>query len=383
MTVKIKAPKAYHSGVGLLEECGPLIAAYGTNALLIGSPKSFSAAGPRLFPALERAGVRRTDHSFSGSVTMEAARALADAHADGGIDAVIGLGGGRVMDTAKLVGTLLNVPVITIPTIAATCAAWAAVSIHYDDAGRFQGGFFNPEGPQLVLADVGLLFAAPRRYLLAGIVDALAKWYEIVPYEPLEGESSFLQTMLLVAGQLRDTLARQTAPALELYEKGVLGIEAVQVIDAVIYLAGLTGSLQTDTLYQGFAHPFYNELSSVPSSAHLLHGEKVGFGILVQQTLEHKSSREAEETLRLFAGLGNTLTLADLGLEHDPVALGALARRLWARYAPSLNRLGYGFDPEELVRAMEQTNDRVRTSPWYRRFSAEAEQKEEAPCPSK
>lgn len=369
MAVKIKAPREYYSQPGLLEESGPLIARHGKNALIVTSPRALAAAGPRLLPALEGAGVRHREELFSGYVTMEKSRALAELHREA--DLVIGLGGGRALDTAKLAGTLLEVPVVTVPTIAATCAAWAAVSIVYDGDGRFQRGFFNTEGPRSVLADTNLLLAAPRRYLYAGIVDSLAKWYEIAPYERLEGDSTFLQTMIRVAEQLRETLVQQTAPALEEWDRGEIGTGAVQMIDAVIFLAGLTGSLQTDTLYQGIAHPFYNVLSCVPASAHLLHGEKVGFGILLQQTLEKKPPAEFTETVKEFASLENTLTLADLGIGEEP-ALSFTARKLWMDYYPSLNRLGYGFSPEEIRAALLETDRRVRRSADYRPFSAAA-----------
>ena len=52
-------------------------------------------------------------------------------------DALIAIGGGRVLDTVKAAGDLLDIPVITIPTIAATCAAWAGLTIQYDDEGSY------------------------------------------------------------------------------------------------------------------------------------------------------------------------------------------------------------------------------------------------------
>jgi glycerol dehydrogenase len=337
-----------------------LIGRYGTNALVVDSPASEQKGGELLFAALESAGIRHTQTCFSGHVTLRKAHEIAARGGD--IDLVIGMGGGRVLDVAKLVGTFCGVPVVTVPTIAATCAAWAAVSIVYDEEGRFSESYFNTVGPELVLADTKILFEAPRRYLWAGIVDTFAKWYEIIPYERLEGASTFLRTMIQISAQLRDTLTRCSASAIRKFEEGELGDEAVQVIDAVIFLAGLTGSMQTDTLYQGIAHPFYNAMSYFPESGHLLHGEKVGFGVLLQQVLEGKTSEEIEGVIRLFAGFGNTLTLRDMKLEGQDELIWRLAEHLWEVYRPSLNRLGYGFSASEIYDGIRKTDGLIRAS---------------------
>jgi len=367
--VKIKAPKEYYSEPDLLKKSGAYIRQYGSNALIIGSPNSFKAAGEALHSTLEAAGIRYTSYHFSGYVTLKKARAIADAYA--GVDLIIGVGGGRVLDTAKLVGSYLEVPIVTVPTIAATCAAWAAVSIIYDDEGRFQGGFFNTIGPQLILADTRILFDAPRRYLYAGIVDSLAKWYEIYPYDKVEGASTFLQTMIKVADQLRNILTEKTASAIEKRAHGEIGTEAVQVIDAIIFLAGLTGSLQTDTLYQGIAHPLYNVLSNSPEASHLLHGEKVGYGILLQQVLEGKTPEEIERVIKLFSQFENTLVLSDMGIkEGGEDDLRLISESLWTDYRQSLNRLGYGFSAKEIYDALLETDRRISQSKYYRPFSA-------------
>jgi glycerol dehydrogenase len=353
-SVKIKAPKEYINAPDLLRRSGSLIREYGESALIVASPKSIGAAGQTLFPSMEEAGIDWTVSPFSGFVTFESAESVAKRYENTGIDVVIGLGGGRVIDTAKIVATLLNARTITVPTIAATCAAWAAVSIVYDDEGGFKEAFFNAVGPELVLADTRILMEAPRRFLYAGIIDSLAKWYEIYPYQRIEQNSTFLNTMIRVCEQLREILEKE-AHAAFFDDKA-----AALVIDAVIYLAGLSGSLQTDTLYQGIAHPFYNVLTKHPESRSFLHGEIVGFGLLLQQTLEGKSPEEIGDVVRLFGRFQNALTLADLGFNGKEEKIREISEDLYNGYHSSLNRLGYGYSADEIHMAIMKTDALLR-----------------------
>lgn len=355
--VKVKAPKEYISEPDVLERAGDYIVKYGKKALIIGSQTSIEVTKDILLPSLTKAGITYEIHLFSGYPTMETASKIAASYPDS--DVVIGLGGGRVIDTAKVVATKKEVPSITIPTIAATCASWAAVSILYNEDGEFSEAFFNTIGPSLILADTRILFEAPKRYLYAGVIDTYAKWYEIYPYEAIEGSSTFLQVMIDIAKRAHDTLTNVTPIAIEKEKKGEIGSEAIQTIDAIIFLAGLTGSLQTDTLYQGIAHPLYNVLSFVAETKHLLHGEKVGYGLLVQQVLEKKSDEEIKEVIALFHSFENAFTLKDLKINDKPEKVSFIAQKIYQDYHPSLNRLGYGYSSEEIKSAFHAIDEQI------------------------
>lgn len=358
--VRIKAPKEYISEPDVLSKAGEYIKKYGTKALIVTSEKSLEATKQVLLPSLEEAGIQYEIYFFTGYPTMEKAESIAASYPE--YDVVIGLGGGRVIDTAKVVGTKKDVPIVTIPTIAATCASWAAVSILYNEKGEFVDAFFNKRGSVLILADTRVLFQAPKRYLFAGVIDTYAKWYEIAPYEKLEGDSTFLQVMIDIAKRAHDTLTHKTPIALEKAKNGEIQEEAVQTIDAIIFLAGLTGSLQTDTLYQGIAHPLYNVLSFVEETKHLLHGEKVGYGLLVQQVLENKSDKEAKEVIDLFGIFENRLTLEELHIKDKPEKLDFIADKLFEDYHKSLNNLGYGFSAQEIKEAILKTDQLIESS---------------------
>ncbi|MGU3489794.1 iron-containing alcohol dehydrogenase, partial [Enterobacter bugandensis] len=92
--------------------------------------------------------------------------------------------GGRVMDTAKPVARGLNLPFVALPTVAATCAAWTPLSVWYNDAGQALQFEIFDDANFLVLVEPEIILNAPKEYLLAGIGDTLAKWYEAVVLAP-------------------------------------------------------------------------------------------------------------------------------------------------------------------------------------------------------
>ena len=116
---------------------------------------------------------------------------------------------------------------------------------------------------------------------IAGIGDALAKWYEA---SVSSGHSS--QTLIIAAIQqarvLRDLLLQQSLTALE--EPG--GETWQEVVDATVLLAGVIGGLGGAQCRTVAAHAVHNGLTQLPEAHGLLHGEKVAYGILVQLRLE-------------------------------------------------------------------------------------------------
>ncbi|WP_312949785.1 oxidoreductase [Superficieibacter sp.] len=199
---------------------------------------------------------------------------------------VIGVGGGALLDTAKALARRLGLPFVAIPTIAATCAAWTPLSVWYNDAGQALHFDIFDDANVLVLVEPQIILNAPAEYLLAGIGDTLAKWYEAVVLAP-QPETLSLTVRLGINGALaiRDVLLAKSEEALADQQRGVLSQAFRDVVDAIIAGGGMVGGLGERYTRVAAAHAVHNGLTVLPQTAKFLHGTKVAYGILVQSAL--------------------------------------------------------------------------------------------------
>lgn len=93
-------------------------------------------------------------------------------------DCVIGMGGGKVLDTARSATFKAGVPAIIVPTIAASDAPCSCESMIYNEAGEVVDFEVFPKNPDLVLVDSSVIAQAPSEILVAGMGDAAATFFE-------------------------------------------------------------------------------------------------------------------------------------------------------------------------------------------------------------
>lgn len=356
--ITVKAPAVYVHEANLLERSGSKIAQLGQHALIIAGKSALKAVQPYLLPSLEENQVQFHVHLFQGEVTTGQIDTFTQQAFDLDVDLIIGVGGGKVLDLSKAVAEQAQLPIVTVPTIAATCAAWSALTVLYDEQGQAAGYRPLRRSPNLILADSRILASAPKRYLAAGIGDTLVKWHEFAVNLSGNSASLTLRNSVSTAKLALDILE---AHATDVYESpDIIGNtpQFRDVIDAIIVLAGLVGSISDGSLHAAIAHGLHDSLTRWPETHASLHGEKVAFGLFTQWILEGKADTELYELLTLLHKLNLPITLAQLGIHSQPQeAAERIAAGLKLREG-SAEHLSFGVSTAQVTEAILQA-DRI------------------------
>ncbi len=231
-------------------------------------------------------------------------------------EVVVGIGGGKTMDTAKAVADNCQAAVIIVPTTASTDAPAMGLSVIYTEEGEHIGARHYRKNPDLVLLDTEILVKAPIRFLVAGMGDALSTYVEcranFQSSSPNYVNKGYRQTIagLAVSKACHETILAKGVLAKLAAEKGLCTKDVEDVIEANTLLSGL-GVQNTSC---AGAHSIAEGITVLPPCAQLLHGEVVAFGVLVQLIVEGAPAEELEELYDFYQEVGLPYTFEDLDI---------------------------------------------------------------------
>ena len=308
------APGRYVQGAGAIREIGTHIQKLGGKALVLGGRKGLGSVREAMEAGFAEAGLEAVFEVFGGECCRREIERIGAIVKENGIDVIVGVGGGKALDTAKAVSYYAKLPVAIVPTIAATDAPCSAVAVIYTDNGVFESMLLLPKNPDLVLVDTAIIAAAPVRLLVSGMGDALATWFEADACAKafagnVPGGSSTTAAL---------SLARLCYDILIQY-----GYQAKLAVDADVATEAVEKIVEANTLLSGLgfessglaaAHAIHNGFTVLEETHSAYHGEKVAFGTLVQMVMENRSRKELEEVLHFCNEVGLPTTLADIGV---------------------------------------------------------------------
>ncbi len=346
----MRAPSKYVQGKDALLETFENVKDLGNSFLFVCSKSGFKAAKPKIEKSFEGSGAKVLFEVFGGISSTGEIERIRKIAKENGIEVIGGIGGGSAIDTAKASAYYEKLPVVIIPTVAATDAPCTGLSVIYNDDGTFSNYIFYPKNPDTVLVDTSIIAKAPVKFLVAGMGDALGTYFEaracLKTNSPSLENGGITKSAMALCKLCYDTLLADGYKAKLAVEQGLLTPAVEAVIEANTYLSGVGA----DNGGLAVAHSVYNGFTALSECEKTMHGDIVAFGTIAQLIIEDAPMEEIGDVMDFCATVGLPITLEQMGVT-DVERVKIAAEKACAPGESIHNMLG-DVTPEELYNAL-------------------------------
>lgn len=307
-------PDAYKE---VVKTCIP----YGTKAVVIGGRQAINAAKNKIQDAVKGSQLEITGYFlFGGEASVENIERLNAIPEVQEAQMIFAIGGGKAIDTGKVLAQRTNKVFFTFPTIASTCAACTGLGILYNPDGSLREYSFSNVPAVHIFIDSEIIAEAPDKYLWAGIGDSMAKYFES-SVSSRGDELNHSQAMGVCIGNMcSEPFIKYGMKALEDCKNNKVSEELEEIVLGVIISTGFVSNLVSIDITTGLAHAIYNGFTIIPQieENHHLHGEIVSFGILILLIVD-KQKEEFERIFKFNKNISLPTKLSDLHCSMDDV----------------------------------------------------------------
>lgn len=354
MLKKILFPGKYIQGAGACAELPSLVKLFGGQGLILASPTAYKEILPHSGMDLKAHSL--TVERFAGECCEKELSRVGQIIREKNVDVLVGMGGGKTIDTAKIAADRAKIPVLVVPTIASTDAPCSGCAVLYSEQGVFESVLYQKSNPAAVLVDTEIIAKAPVRFLVAGMGDALSTWFEAKSCSDTQSENECgglgTLTGLNLAKLCYDTLLEYGAAAKIGAERHIVTPAFEQIVEANTLLSGVgfeSGGLAS-------AHAIHNGLTALEETHAFYHGEKVAFGVLVGFQLTDAPPEESAAVFSFCEQIGLPTTLADIGLGNVGHSKLMLVAEKACAPGTSIHHEAGEITPEKVLRAMQAAN---------------------------
>lgn len=311
----MRAPSKYVQGKDALFEVYENTKELGKSFLFICSRSGYKASKDKIEKSFEGTGVKFLFEVFGGISSTGEIERMRKIVQDNKIEVVGAIGGGSAIDTAKATAYYENLPVVIMPTVAATDAPCTGLSVIYNDDGSFSNYIFYPKNPEAVIVDSSIIAKAPVKFLVAGMGDALGTYFEaracVKTNSPSLENGGITKSAMALCFLCYETLLADGFKAKLAVEKGLLTEAVENIIEANTYLSGVGA----DNGGLAVAHSVYNGFTALDECEETMHGELVAFGTIAQLVIENAPMDEISDVIEFCISVGLPVTLSQVGVK--------------------------------------------------------------------
>lgn len=310
---------------------------YGTKAVIIGGKRALAAAADLIKDAVRDSKINITGvFEYGGEACREYIDELNSHQEVIDADMIFACGGGKAIDTCKVLSQESHRPFFTFPTIASTCASCTSLGIIYHPDGSLREYSFQEKPAEWIFINTQVIANAPEKYLWAGIGDTMAKFYECTTSARGDELDHSTSMGVQISNLCAKPLVKYGVQALEECRNHTPGKALEEVILGIIVSTGFVSNLVGIDLNTGLAHACYNGFTvckSTEEHGHL-HGEIVAYCILILLKVDHQEE-EFEKIYHFSKNMGFPTKLADIHATLDDMdavitkALSGIDVRKW------------------------------------------------------
>jgi len=309
------APQRYIQGPGVISKIGLYIGIINVKrAAILASRRAMVAEGARVTESLHSNHIESVDCIFDGECSLPEIEKHVAALNDENIDCLIAVGGGKSVDAGKSIAWRLDIPVVIVPTLASNDAPCSALSVLYTPEGASDVVEFYPTSPTLVVIDTDIVADADERYLVAGMGDAMATWYEArICLNNMDARTPLGARPTLAACAMAEICAQTLFEHGEAAAKSVVANQNGTALEKVVEANTLLSGIGFESGGLALAHPMalaYTQIDELHTN--YLHGEMVAMGTMVQLAMEQ--SGDAKKVAQFFARVGLPIHLGQFSI---------------------------------------------------------------------
>ncbi|MCR2044182.1 glycerol dehydrogenase [Anaerosalibacter massiliensis] len=353
----MRAPSRYVQDKDVILKMKDHTTMLGDSFYIIASKTAMKVTRPKIEKSFEETDVKLVFETFNGESSKGEINRIRDLVKENGSNVIVGVGGGKTIDTAKAVAYFEKLPIVIIPTVTATDAPCTALSVIYTDEGEFSEYLFYPTNPDVVMVDTAVVANAPARFLVDGMGDALGTYFEaracLRSNSPSLAFGGITQAGFALTKLCYETLLEYGYEALLAVEKKVVTPAVEKIVEAATYLSGVgaeNGGLAA-------AHSIYNGFTVLEECEYTSHGRLVAFGTLVQLVLEGSPTEEIEEVIDFCLSVGLPITLEEVGTKEIDGKKLMKASKVACAEGESIHHILGGVTPEQLFDAIIATDN--------------------------
>ena len=303
-------------------------------ALVIAGSKSYDIAGRTICGLLEEAALE-VDVLQIKAMSIKNLETIEDQIEASKPQVLFGVGGGTIIDAAKISSGSQNIPFISVPT---TLSHDGIASPLASIKGSDKPYSILVQAPLAIIADTDVIAQAPWRFVISGCGDVISKFtavkdWKLAHEEVNEYYGGYAGSLALMSAKLVVENAE-----LIVYRK----VEGLRVLLEALISCGVAMSIAGSSRpCSGSEHLFSHALDMV-NSRHAMHGEQCGVGSILTSYLYRANWQKIRRTLKL---IGAPTTASELGVKDVDVvkALEAAPKIRPERYT-ILHKLHLDFE---------------------------------------